>query len=175
MEVLQHLAQRGSAWPEASATAIRDLRSRMMRRLTVTSRNEQSDTTGDNARQSQQKLPNLVPGALDSVIYAPEALHATFDNSDYGLLGIGQDGRSYLDTMTRSNEDTQPQTWTANESRQQDIAYNNVASPSSFLPGHLVDPGNDPGYLDILDPFSGFDIPFWFEQDQHWDLFQNYE
>jgi hypothetical protein len=23
-----------------------------------------------------------------------------------------------------------------------------------------------------LDPFSGFDIPFWFEQDQHWELLQ---
>ena len=27
-----------------------------------------------------------------------------------------------------------------------------------------------PGDPNSLDPFSGFDIPFWFEQDQHWDF-----
>jgi hypothetical protein len=27
-----------------------------------------------------------------------------------------------------------------------------------------------PGDINSLDPFSGFDIPFWFEQDQHWDI-----
>jgi hypothetical protein len=29
-----------------------------------------------------------------------------------------------------------------------------------------------PGDSNSLDPFSGFDIPFWFEQDQHWDVLQ---
>jgi hypothetical protein len=26
------------------------------------------------------------------------------------------------------------------------------------------------GYSNDLDPFSGFDIPFWFDQEQHWDF-----
>ncbi|KAI4698439.1 hypothetical protein J4E81_005662 [Alternaria sp. BMP 2799] len=25
-------------------------------------------------------------------------------------------------------------------------------------------------YSNGLDPFSGFDIPFWFDQEQHWDF-----
>jgi hypothetical protein len=34
---------------------------------------------------------------------------------------------------------------------------------------------NDPGTFDALDPFSGFDIPFWFEQDQYWNVFQDFD
>jgi hypothetical protein len=28
------------------------------------------------------------------------------------------------------------------------------------------------GEHNSLDPFSGFDIPFWFEEEQHWDMLQ---
>jgi hypothetical protein len=174
IEVLQHLARRGSAWPEASAAAIRDLRSRMMRHTINTPKRDQDDISNDDARQPHRKSPDPIAVAPHFTTSAPEAIHVPLNDSDYGPVAIGRAEQSYSGASWVA-VGMQPQSSFVNDWRQQDIAYNHDnATSSTFLHGHLVDQGNDPGYLDMLDPFSGFDIPFWFEQDQHWDVFQDH-
>jgi hypothetical protein len=40
----------------------------------------------------------------------------------------------------------------------------------NFFLGTEAADASSSGYSNGLDPFSGFDIPFWFDQEQHWDF-----
>lgn len=49
LEVLHHLARRGSVWPEASATAVRELRDRITQRTSRTLTDSELSVTVNNA------------------------------------------------------------------------------------------------------------------------------
>jgi hypothetical protein len=53
-----------------------------------------------------------------------------------------------------------------------------ASDPATFnniMPGsQMFDQNMEAASFGALDPFSGFDIPFWFEQDQHWNIFQDF-
>lgn len=175
--VLQHLAGRGSAWPEASAAAIRDLRSRMMRRPIDNSKIAQSVKANNVAQRPRRLSPDSISAAPHHTAPIAGAPVIALGDPRYGLAGISQPEQGYPFGAFRTAEDMQLHSSSLDDWRQQDDPYMYVsdnASFSSFLDSHLESQGDNTGYLDVLDPFSGFDIPFWFEQDQHWDVFQDY-
>jgi hypothetical protein len=103
---------------------------------------------------------------------AYDPVHDPDDEAGYGLHGIIQSRQGGAGAQSQSSSDTQMQSASANQPRQQDGSYGYDSTTFSNVMQTQQD--NNQGYLDILDPFNGFDIPFWFEQDQHWDVFQNF-
>ncbi|KAH6529959.1 hypothetical protein HBI07_172370 [Parastagonospora nodorum] len=173
--VLQHLARRGSAWPEASAAAIRDLRSRMMRHPIDNAKEDQNGIVDKVVRRPQRMSLDSVSAAPHRTAPTAEASVVTPGDPGYGLAGIDQADQGYPFGALRTAGDMQLHDSLLHDWGQQDSPYDpEVATFSTFLNSHLESQGDGPGYLDALDPFSGFDIPFWFEQDQHWDVFQDY-
>lgn len=173
--VLQHLARRGSAWPEASAAAIRDLRSRMMRRPVDNAKKGQSDTAENIAQRQRRTSPDSIAAAPHYTAPMAEAPIVALGDPGYGLAVIEQPEQGYPFGPLRAAGDMQLHGSSLDDLRQQDSLYvSEDATFSRFLDSHLESRGDNTGYLDLLDPFSGFDIPFWFEQDQHWDVFQDY-
>jgi hypothetical protein len=170
--VLQHLSRRGSAWPEASAAAIRELRSRMVQRAS-------SDMPEDTApyhedRHLQPETTELVTTTAQSATSVSEAATHTVSSTDYNMSSYNQ--RHYEDFVDSSLpservlQDLPPTT-------QQAATFDNSSAAfSDFMQGgQTLDQNSDQGNLYNLYPFSGFDIPFWFEQDQYWDILQNFD
>ncbi|OAL06411.1 hypothetical protein IQ06DRAFT_78932 [Phaeosphaeriaceae sp. SRC1lsM3a] len=160
--VLQHLARRGSAWPEASATAIRDLRARMAKSSHARLPSQQENNRRESVQQNH--------GAAVTTSTASTAQNVSRANNDaeYGLLGIEQpDGVSSIvaDENVHSEQQSVPNITLATGP-----ASSNDVFSGYQLPGEERDIIN----FDALDPFSGFDIPFWLEQDQNWDIFQDF-
>jgi len=178
--VLQHLARRGSAWPEASAAAIRDLRSRMIQRQSEALQVVPAATVGGigtsrDREQSRLKTPSASANAITLARFIPR----TGSIADYGLPGINQSN----DEQTGGTASTsgivfpgQAQGEAMGAPRHRSATFDDDDTTfDSILQGdHTFDQGFGSGNLDALDPFSGFDIPFWFEQDQHWDIFQDF-
>lgn len=152
MQILEHLSQRGSAWPEASSAAIRDLRARMSYQtnqdvIAVAP----SDYTGEHGVTSTSC--NALP--ISSIQYDPIHPYKTprgtaedqerVANPDSGLLA-GSGGVEPIFGI--------------------DDSYWNTYMAMEGTGGMAFSSPNG------LDPFSGFDIPFWFDQEQHWDFTQ---
>jgi hypothetical protein len=131
-------------------------------------------------RVLDQETLELAPTAIQVATSASEVVPGTMSNADYGMLGISEahmhesDGTSQ---PTGNEPSGLPQVMTSTTSTQKNTALNNDSTVfSNFMHGRQdLNQSGDPGNLDILDPFSGFDIPFWFEQDQYWDIFQDVE
>ncbi|KAH8730711.1 fungal-specific transcription factor domain-containing protein [Phaeosphaeriaceae sp. PMI808] len=187
LQVLHHLARRGSSWPEASATAIRDLRSRIVENQINTIRNEDdaSERHTHLSLDSRQLYEETLEEDSRNTHSSPSALEYTQvadPNADYGLSSIsGVHDRALpsLDKTPLTGSGLfsgQPQNVTGNLSSQtyfNSSLENNGDDFSTLMLGHpLTNQGINLGNLDHLDPFSGFDIPFWFEHDQHSDIFR---
>jgi hypothetical protein len=165
IEVLQHLARRGSAWPEASSAAIRDLLARMTHHSTeyVDTAHLNPGVTTHGTDRAQPQLtpfssPHQNPGASNSTL----SERATDHTADYGATMTGpMFGADITYSATNNFESDLSNLHTSNQEWDYFTASNQPFSHAAMLGGH----GN-------LDPFSGFDIPFWFEQDQHWDMLQ---
>jgi hypothetical protein len=163
--VLQHLARRGSAWPEASAAAIRDLRSRMTRLPT----NGRNDPAGHSDQQTRAS-----PTPIDQSALSSTGIPNTDDDTSFGMSGVSQPQSQAPIEVSSAWGDVPthlPQSSTMPSTRSHDSAYSDNVLFDSFLFDNTA-PSQD-GNLGALDPFSRFDIPFWFEEDQYWDIFQN--
>ncbi|KAF2830534.1 hypothetical protein CC86DRAFT_162661 [Ophiobolus disseminans] len=181
LQVLQHLARRGSAWPEASAAAIRDLRSRMIERQdnTLPTVHEPIASSVGLSGSLNHSHQNAHGGTTDTATLAPESPPHTESIADYGLSGTGHTIDQTLDGVASTGGDVL--SW---QSQSEDIAaqrHRNNTLDVDLTAFNSVLQGDQPfhqgfgtGNVDALDPFSGFDIPFWFEQDQHWDVFQDF-
>jgi hypothetical protein len=91
--------------------------------------------------------------------------------ADYGLFGISQSLEQEPNEARVVGRDMQLQDTPAAEFLSQNTTFGHDAmhfqQTSSEISGSR--------YADMVDPFSGYDIPFWFEQDQYWDIFQNFD
>ena len=162
LDVLQHLARRGSAWPEASSAAIRDLRARMLRKPAQALVRHGTEVSGDSSITDQGE------SSLRSVLHEP-LLPASND-------ALVQDGNQMPNAAVPHHEPWyKPYNaafdFTATSNLTQDT--NGLGENDSYWNVFLGAEGADASSLEYssgLDPFSGFDIPFWFDQEQHWDF-----
>jgi hypothetical protein len=98
-------------------------------------------------------------------------------SADYGLFGINQTHERTSNQAPMVSRSTQLQHTPATVSLSQNATFDmDFASFSNTMQAQQIN-SQDNGfrYADMLDPFSGYDIPFWFEQDQYWDIFQNFD
>jgi hypothetical protein len=98
-------------------------------------------------------------------------------SADYGLFGINQTLEQTLSQAPMASRDVQlqhtPGTVSLSHNATVDIDF---ASFSNTMQAEQISSQNNGfRYANMLDPFSGYDIPFWFEQDQYWDIFQNFD
>ena len=124
-----------------------------------------------NASGREERLAHVQPIATEQAITTSQDTRGQAGNPEYGLFGIdssansnnphsGQSQASYYTTL-------RPQDFMVDDSN---------AQLNEILGGGLpAGQSSDQGTFDALDPFSGFDIPFWFEQDQNWNIFQDFD
>ncbi|KAL1801419.1 hypothetical protein ACET3X_001761 [Alternaria dauci] len=159
LDILQHLARRGSAWPEASSAAIRDLRARILHKPALALDRHKPDVSGD-ASITYQGDPSL-----RSVVNEPARDDALDQNGDQMANGIAPH-HDPLHKLPNSGFES-----TATSDPAQDAT--GLSENDSYWNVFLGAEGADASSLEYssgLDPFSGFDIPFWFDQEQHWDF-----
>ncbi|KAL5115851.1 hypothetical protein ACEQ8H_006253 [Pleosporales sp. CAS-2024a] len=97
---------------------------------------------------------------------APNASRITLDSAAYSPLGLDP---VQQENFHGSSQSSQLSSSTMDSLKQQDGTYAPGTVPfNSFVQDHRLGQDSNSGYPDTLDPFSGFDIPFWFEQDQQW-------
>ncbi|KAH7083352.1 fungal-specific transcription factor domain-containing protein [Paraphoma chrysanthemicola] len=179
LQVLQHLARRGSNWPEASAAAIRDLRHRL-----VEPRNDQAQMAIDTRWRRDSQMGQVEEYA-SAPISAPTQTNITdatgYQSSSrlYGLSDVTQHGemRNAGPSATDSSDFLGPsRDAVADMTRNQSTADENDGDMfHAFMnENYVFEQDLNAGLAQNPDPFSGFDIPFWFDQDQHWDIFQDF-
>lgn len=166
VQVLQHLARRGSAWPEASAAAIRDLRSRMSRTLDKTLANAYGNDPGREERPARVQSTTT-----EQAITTSQDTQDQASNPGYGLFDIDSSANS---NHPHSGQSQAPH-YTAFRTQDFTADENNIQLNDILSGGLAAGQPSDQRAFDALDPFSGFDIPFWFEQDQNWNIFQDFD
>ncbi|KAG9187412.1 hypothetical protein G6011_05283 [Alternaria panax] len=162
LDILQHLAQRGSAWPEASSAAIRDLRTRMLYTPNQVLVSHKIDVSGDFPIAEQGK------SSLHSDLHEPIST-ASNDVLDRDGNQMANGMASHHGQWYNSHSAALDLTATSNPT----MGTTGLGENDSYWDVFLGAEGADASSLEYssgLDPFSGFDIPFWFDQDQHWDF-----
>jgi hypothetical protein len=99
----------------------------------------------------------------------------TVPNADYGQCGISQPLDHHPNELPMASRDIQLQDSTTAALLPQDVTFDHDnGNSSNAMYGHPINSQTSGSReANLIDPFSGFDIPFWFEQDQYWDIFQN--
>jgi hypothetical protein len=170
LKILEHLARRGSVWPEACGAAIKDLRTQLTRNPS----NKLRDTGADRPdRSSTSPYDNTTSVASPHVIartLSQTTIPVLGEPSPERIVGVGTDVRpsNHPDTRIAANldhmsvlADTGLNVQTSGDNLSipplGDMSHNGLALDQSFQFS-----GND-----NQDPFAGFDIPFWLGQDQY--------
>jgi hypothetical protein len=98
-------------------------------------------------------------------------------SADYGLFGINQTLGHDPNQARMVSRETGLQDSSTAASLPQNATFDiDFANFSNVMQAPQISSQNNGSrYADMLDPFSGYDIPFWFEQDQYWDIFQNFD
>jgi hypothetical protein len=107
------------------------------------------------------------PGIPEVATSAPTPVRETASDTDYSMFGYNLETNEPLLPAGQVPQELQSpllHTTTFDDGS---------ATFSEFMQGgQAFSQSSDIGNLYNLDPFSGFDIPFWFEQDQYWDILQ---
>jgi hypothetical protein len=162
LDILQHLALRGSAWPEASSAAIRDLRARMLSKP-AQNLSKCDASVAEGTTTTDQGEPSIRSSLHEE---APPT-HNDASNEDISreTNGIAPDHKLHYHPSSAAFD------YTATNNLSQDATLSD--EHDSYWNIFLGKEGADAsfsGYSNDLDPFSGFDIPFWFDQEHHWDF-----
>jgi hypothetical protein len=150
LEILQHLSLRGSAWPEASSAAIRDLRARMAC---------QTNQTANETTSSGDTNDNVVTSMSHTAIPA-----SSIQNNSLPTDKTSGESREDQDGVTNSGFEPLGEAAGVGPTFGVDSSYwitnfeTEVSENMTFL-----NPNS-------LDPFSGYDIPFWFDQEEYWNF-----
>lgn len=180
LHIRQQLTLHTTLRPDASAAAIRDLRLRMIERTKATTIFENAATNESMPHGNHNHSHSGGFGGSTTIPIPPhKPPPRTWSAADYSLPTVPQasERESHQAPPTRGNI----LSWNSHPepSAPPDYHFNALGSDStafnSILPGnHTFNQNVDAASFNTLDPFSGFDIPFWFEQDQHWDIFQDF-
>ena len=198
LDILHHLSRRGSVWPEASATAVRELRDRITRRPSRPSQASHSSlapgeidvrtnrTLGQGASMPRQYTSS---SGLDTQASEAPAEHIHTTSS----TGLPQDHASSHSMQTGTGESNAPSNSMSQAANANPLAenaqtfnsgpsvpYQNINTPvfdfgssewSDFIQAsETFDSSASLPQADSMDPYIGFDIPFWLGQDQYWDM-----
>lgn len=140
LEILYHLSRRGSAWPDASITAIQDLKARLLDGKSA----KPTQTQGEESERLNEGGHDFASGLHP--VDTSYSTRQTLTSVTNFYTPVGTDSQ---------NIDVDPRM--ANTA---DIEWDNLMANNIFV-DQCVE-----GY-DNLDLFSGFDIPFWLEQNQY--------
>jgi hypothetical protein len=184
-------------WPEASATTVRELRDRITQRPSRPSGATQPSTLSDADsginrpfgpstsmppyyRNSSgiNALPNgstNEPSHIAASTESPQD-HASSHNTQAAASGstAPNNGLSQASGIPRLAENVQ------SFENPPSVSYNNINTPvfdfgslewSDFIQANdNIDPSTTFPHAEGMDPYIGFDIPFWLGQDQFWDM-----
>lgn len=198
LDVLHHLARRGSVWPEASATAVREIRDRITQRSARSSGTEYNSSTHQDSSLHTARASNLVapmqpPYTRSNGLEVPTGRQSNEQIHSTSSTGLGQEIAGSSDTQStavppnvfvnaigQAPDAPKPSEQVQNFDNAPSIAMNNINTPifdfgdsewSDYLQANELFDANAPlSQLDAVDPYIGFDIPFWLGQDQYWDI-----
>jgi hypothetical protein len=159
LDILQHLGRRGSTWPEASSAAIRDLRARILHKPVQALVGHRPNVPRDSSIVHQSE------SSLRSILHEPASKDAPDQNDGQVVNGVAP----HHDTWDKLPNSAFESTATSNPAQDS----TGLGESDSYWNVFLGAEGADASSLEYssgLDPFSGFDIPFWFDQGQHWDF-----
>lgn len=178
LRILNKLALRGSVWPEASAVAIEDLRSILTERSGIPP-TPSSTAPRDDADQSRHAQTTLL--RRTDVLNADD-IHGSTSSSSVQKSRHGDVFRTQSTTAAQES----PRMWppNGNTTSWQEYQQAQIARPASQAPVTMQNAYSADAALDFHgadqnllpmdvppmafgtgDPFQGFDIPFWFGQD----------
>lgn len=198
LDILHHLARRGSVWPEASATAVRELRDRITQRASRHSGPDPPSVASyeTNARPDRVSVP-AAPSqphcASNSGLEPIRTEHSNEQHRSTSSMGLPQEHGDSCATHSAARGLT-PFTNASMQASGVPSAVDNepgynatTFAPNSNTNTPVFDFGSSDwsGFLqtsdtfeasaqlpqvDNMDPYIGFDIPFWLGQDQYWDM-----
>lgn len=195
LDVFHHLSRRGSVWAEASATAVRELRDRITRRPTryheVNSTSSEVD--GRTGRVTEPNIsaphhytsssgitpqPSEIPGDPGRTTSSTGLPHDSIESFVTQSVVSGPSGAS-----NRPSQATHPASLLESArplNAVPALPYQNTNTPvfdfgnsewNEFLhASETLDPSIPLSQGDGMDPYIGFDIPFWLGQDQYQDM-----
>jgi len=202
LDVLHHLARRGSVWPEASATAVRELRDRITQRASRHDPGLEHPSMASNEAIAQtDRVVNAGVSSQphytsSSGLEPPQTEPENEPNRSTSSLGLSQEHADSHATLSSARglpsfNDISTQTSGASGAPQAvenlqpydtvSSAANNTSNAplfdfgssewSEFLQANnTLDASAPLPQADGMDPYIGFDIPFWLGQDQYWDM-----
>jgi hypothetical protein len=113
-------------------------------------------------------IPEAVTSLTDDATSAPTPVRETASDTDYSMFGYNLETNEPLLSAMQVPQELQSPLLRTTTFDDGSVAF------SDFLQGGQgFGQSSDIENHYNLDPFSGFDIPFWFEQDQYWDILQN--
>lgn len=159
---MEHLARRGSVWPEACGAAIRDLQAQ----LTL---NVSGKSTESHAAVREPSSPSPYNMTYPHSTQMPNATHLSSDASPHVVA------RSLNQVTGHPHGTYRQEGLTACDTGDGSVANLNVQFNSLNSSAPPVDDSSQVGSGrgleawngDEQDEFSGFDIPFWLGQDQY--------
>jgi hypothetical protein len=189
LDILHHLSRRGSVWPDASAAAVRDLRARITHRQSKAAAVSRSLQIPDNIGIGDNCPPETGTSEALTVGNSTDPSHPANPPREYPTSSTGV-------TFEQAAPGPQPASLSMNppSARERDGPENPmyasasaapVSNPSNDFAGFnlgntewntFMEAGGNDGLGptlsagDTMDPYAGFDIPFWLGQDQYWDM-----
>lgn len=197
LDVLHHLACRGSVWPEASATAVRELRDRITRRPT------RHSGPNDASKEMERRTGRAPDGSTVSRHYTSSSgltPQPTDPIADQGRttssIGLSHEvtnpyGSHSAAGGSNGHDDEFRQDVSAIQVSENAQSFNMASAvPQQNISTPVFDFGNSEWtdfmqasdtfdssiplpQADSMDPYIGFDIPFWLGQDQYQDMLQD--
>jgi hypothetical protein len=189
LDILQHLSRRGSVWPDASAAAVRDLRARITHRQSKAATIPRSLQSPNNIGVGDNCPPETDASEALNVGNSTDPAHPANSSREHPTSSTGV-------TFEQAAPGPQPASLSINppSARESDGPENQMYTNASAVP--VNNPPNDfAGFNlgttewntfmqasendglgptlsagDTMDPYAGFDIPFWLGQDQYWDI-----
>ena len=190
LDVLHHLACRGSVWPEASATAVRELRDRITQRSSRTLSTNQASASKEGSNAQTSRVRNVEVSTQPTYtssngLERRQKQHNS--NTSYAISSAGlpqeviaPDNTQIASVAPSASPNANYQVEGATQPLETPLNSNNLNAPifdfgtsewSDFLQANQsLAPNAQLSPLDSIDPYIGFDIPFWLGQDQYFDM-----
>jgi hypothetical protein len=195
LDILHHLSRRGSVWPDASAAAVRDLRARITHRQSTATAMPQSLHTSDSVDSRDNCPPGISTSeALDGTRLdtggASNSKHPTDLPGEHPTSSTGVTFEQAASAPQSAIHPTNPPSAREFDGSERNQMYVNASAiptndPASDFTGFDLGSTEWNNFMqasgngglgptlyagDTMDPYTGFDIPFWLGQDQYWDM-----